>query len=344
MFGDVTGLKTNFLMSTVVPICCGGLDISDIIADLPARKTHFPIKYLGLPLTMGWLRRVDFQTLVDKTAAKLNRWNGRNLNYAGRLTLVKSALTSQAIYFLSALRAPKAILKDIDAKLKRFLWVGTDELTGSKCKVNWVRAVRSKKNGGLGTLPLVRFARALRLKWLWRAWSPEDKPWIGTELPCNNIDLLLFADDGTTMTIGKGKKIGLWNCAWVQGRSPRDIAPSIFKISRRKDIMLDEALTNNTWISDIVLQHPSFSANHFVEFIQLWTVVQQVQLRQDVHDEITWKFTESKQYSASSTYHAQFLGAIATNFNELIWSAWVPPRCKLIIQLACNPKQDLDGG
>ncbi|KAG2567653.1 hypothetical protein PVAP13_7NG341424 [Panicum virgatum] len=110
------------------------------------------------------------------------------------------------------------------------------------------------------------------------------------------------------MTIGKGKKIGLWNCAWVQGRSPRDIAPSIFKISRRKDIMLDEAPTNNTWISDIVLQHPSFSANHFVEFIQLWTVVQQ--------------FTESKQYSASSTYHAQFLGAIATNFNELIcWLA-----------------------
>ena len=162
LFGEATGLKTNFQKSTVVPIRCNGLNITPILVDLPAKRTQFPIKYLGLPLTTIRLRRVDFQPLVDKTVAKLNSWNGRNLNYAGRLTLVKSVLTSQVVYFLTALRAPKATLQDIDAKRKQFLWAGTEKITGAKCKVNWTQAARSKKNGGLGILHLGKFTRALR--------------------------------------------------------------------------------------------------------------------------------------------------------------------------------------
>ena len=67
------------------------------------------------------------------------------MTMAGRLTLVKSVLTSQTIHLLSALRVPKEILKLLDDKRKKFLWVGNEELTGGKCKVNWVKAARSKK-------------------------------------------------------------------------------------------------------------------------------------------------------------------------------------------------------
>ncbi|WVZ63082.1 hypothetical protein U9M48_012747 [Paspalum notatum var. saurae] len=105
----------------------------------------------------------------------------RQLNHARRMVLVKSVLTSQATYLLTALRAPKATLKDIDAKRKQFLWSGNERLTGGKCKVNWTRTARSKKNGGLGILHLGKFARALRLRWLWREWFAEDKPWIGAQ-------------------------------------------------------------------------------------------------------------------------------------------------------------------
>jgi len=76
---------------------------------------------------------------------KLKAWNGRNVTMAGRLTLVKSVLTSQVIHLLSALRVPKEILQLIDSKRKQFLWAGNEELMGGKCKVNWIRAARSKK-------------------------------------------------------------------------------------------------------------------------------------------------------------------------------------------------------
>ena len=95
---------------------------------------------------------------IDKITAKLCGWNGRNLNHAGRLTLVKSVLTSQAVYFLTALKVPKETLKDIDAKRRQLLWAGIEKLTGAKCKVNWIRSARPTKNGGLGILHLGKFA------------------------------------------------------------------------------------------------------------------------------------------------------------------------------------------
>ena len=88
---------------------------------------------------------MDFQLVVDKMASKLNAWDGQNMTMAGRLTLVESVLTSQTIHLLSTLCVPKEILKLLDDKRKKFLWVGNEELTGGKCKVNWVRAARSKK-------------------------------------------------------------------------------------------------------------------------------------------------------------------------------------------------------
>src|SRR6185312_11745460 len=134
--------------------------------------------------------------------------------------------------------------------------------------------------------------------------------------------------------IGDGRKTQFWDSAWMQGCRPRDVAPSLFEISKRKNRTLYEALHANTWIRDIDLQHPTFSAHHFAEFVQVWKETQQIHLRSGVQYEIAWKLTESKQYSASSAYHAQFLGASSPNFTELIWRAWAPPKCKFFSWLA----------
>ena len=136
-FGEASGLKTNFQKLTIIPIRCDGLNLNNIMAGSPTEVSRFPIKYLGLPLTVKRLKRVDFQPLVDKAISKLTLWNGRQINPTGRLTLVKAVLTSQVVYFLTALRGPKKTLKDIDRQRMKFLWAGAEALTGGKCKVNW---------------------------------------------------------------------------------------------------------------------------------------------------------------------------------------------------------------
>jgi len=61
-------------------------------------------------------------------------------------------------------------------------------------------------------------------------------------------------------------------------------------------------------------------------------------LRLHTQDEIAWKFSESGQFLTSSAYLAQFLGSISTNLNEIIWSAWAPPKCKFFSWLAVQDR------
>jgi hypothetical protein len=57
---------------------------------------------------------------------RLSSWNGRNFSVAGRLTLVKTVLTSQPIYLLTALNAPKATISLLDSKRRQFPWAGSE--------------------------------------------------------------------------------------------------------------------------------------------------------------------------------------------------------------------------
>ena len=144
---------------------------------------------------------MDFQPLIDKASGKLSTWNGRNLTQAGRVSLTKSVLSSQPVYLMTALKPPKEVLPEVDKIRKRFLWAGDKAISGGKCKINWTKTTLLKECGGLGILDLERFARALCLQWLWHEWVSLDKSWIGTEVPCDEIDRLLFA--ACTHSIGK---------------------------------------------------------------------------------------------------------------------------------------------
>ena len=78
-FGEVTGLTTNLLKTSVTPISCDAMNLDDTLSGFPVVRTNFPIKYLGLRLTVRRLRKTDFQPLMDKAASKLAGWHGRHL-------------------------------------------------------------------------------------------------------------------------------------------------------------------------------------------------------------------------------------------------------------------------
>jgi hypothetical protein len=110
----------------------------------------FLIKYLGLPLSLRRLKRVDFQPLSDEASSTLANWQGKFFTLAGRKTLVQSILSSQSVYYLSALNALAEVIEDIDRCWARFLWMGTNQIAGGKCKVAWPKVCRLTRLGGLG--------------------------------------------------------------------------------------------------------------------------------------------------------------------------------------------------
>jgi hypothetical protein len=226
-----------------------------------------------------------------------------NFSVVGRWTLVKTVITSQAIYLLSALNVPKEILNLLDSKRRQILWAGSDNLTGGKCKVNWKHVVRPKALGGLGVLHLGTFARALRLRWLWKICTSPYNAWGKLETPCTNVDSLFFAAS-TDIKIGDGSKISFWDSAWARGRRPKDLAPSLFSISRNKGKSLAGAVRDNVWIAHLALLESVITTHHLHKFFILWSKVRKIQLDPGAKDIITWKFTADHRYTVKSAYMA----------------------------------------
>jgi hypothetical protein len=308
-----------------------GLTFDDILEGIPATKTSFPLKYLGLPLSVWQLKRVDFQHLEDKCSGKLPTWGGKYITMAGRTELVRSIITSQATCYLTPLVLPLGTISFINKIERAFLWSAKDTTTGAKCKVNWETVCRPKKLGGLGVMNLDKFAMALRLRWPWLEWKDSSKIWAGSKNPCSKDDMEIFYA-ATTITIGDGRKTPFWEAPWLDGSKPIDLAPLIFASSKRKAWNVKKALEDNAWVRMINLDE-SFTMDHLTQFVALWIKLQDVHLHDEAPDDISWKLTANGQYSAKLAYHLQFLGSTFSSLHKSVWKVWAPPKVKFFAWL-----------
>jgi hypothetical protein len=65
----------------------------------------------------------------------------------------------------------------------------------------------------------------------------------------------------------------------------------------------------------------TISIEHLTQFVQLWALIRNVQLNDDLDDDIRWKLTSNGEYSMSSAYNLQFFGLIESSFYKLVWKA-----------------------
>jgi hypothetical protein len=326
LFGEATGLKTNMHKTQVAPIRCAEIDMPTILQSFLATVKDFPMKYLGLPVSITKLNKIHFQPILDKAGSRLANWQGKMLNAKGRSTLVKAVLSALPTYHMTALKVPAGTLHALDKLRRRFLWTGGERLSGGKCKVKWDNVCKPKELGGLGILDLPKFGRALRLRWLWFEWEVDDPLWAGMPVPCDDVDRQIF-NAATTIHLGDGARTNFWSSRWLDGQTTKDIAPLIFQASKRKNKKVNEALTGGKWIEDLRIQDFNMP-EHFQEFVKLWTALQQATLIEYQRDEITWNLTASGSYTAKSAYRMQFEGMMAKPFQRLVWEPWAPPKCK----------------
>ena len=137
LFGEASGLKTNVQKSSVHPIQCLEEDKAILHNHLPFQISHFPCKYLGVPLFPLKLTLAQVQPLVDKVVDRLQGWKADLLTKAGRCIMVQFVLTSMMIYLPLALDLPPRDLKAIDKIRRGFLWKGRKEVRGGHCLVAW---------------------------------------------------------------------------------------------------------------------------------------------------------------------------------------------------------------
>jgi hypothetical protein len=75
-----------------------------------------------------------------------------------------------------------------------------------------------------------------------------------------------------------------------------------------------------------------------VQFVALWTLLNNMHLENDSEYSIVWKLTRNGQYFAASAYKLQFLGLVRSEMHAIVWKAWAPPKFKNHAWLALQNK------
>ncbi|XP_058726246.1 uncharacterized protein LOC131597572 [Vicia villosa] len=102
---------------------------------LSFRPEEREFKFLDILIGSNPRRISSWNPLLDNVRRKLSSWKGRWLSFGGRVTLIKSILSSLAIFTLSFYKAPKKVIAELNRMQSNFLWGGVEE----KRKLHWVK-------------------------------------------------------------------------------------------------------------------------------------------------------------------------------------------------------------
>ncbi|KAL0295155.1 UNVERIFIED_CONTAM: Retrovirus-related Pol polyprotein from type-2 retrotransposable element R2DM [Sesamum radiatum] len=158
-FAELSGLQANLQKSHLILSRSAAAYRDSLLAILDFQEGHLPLRYLGLPLLASRLSISDCQPILRKIEARIKGWEGVMLSFAGRVQLIKSVLSALQVYWAMAFILPKHIIKEIEKRLRNFLWKGN--LDTGYAKVSWQQVCRPVNEGGLGIRDILSLIRDL---------------------------------------------------------------------------------------------------------------------------------------------------------------------------------------
>ena len=150
--------------------------MEDVASMLGCKVRKLPTSYLGLPLGAPYKSTRVWDVVEERFRKRLSLWKRQYLSKGGRLTLLKSTLSSLPTYFLSLFVIPKKVCARLEKIQRDFLW-GGGALENKPHLVSWKAICATKKEGGLGIRSLSIFNKALLGKWLWRFANENESLW-----------------------------------------------------------------------------------------------------------------------------------------------------------------------
>ena len=118
-FEEVSGLRINFGKSKLVLVeVVHNLDV--LVGLLGCKQSSLTLKYLGLSLDAKFELSI-WNPILEKMKRRLVVWKRLNLSKGGKVTLIKSSLSSLPTYFLSLLRIPRNVANRMEKLQRDFL-------------------------------------------------------------------------------------------------------------------------------------------------------------------------------------------------------------------------------
>ena len=130
-FEEVSGLRINLGKFESVPIgVVHNMDVlvgmlgCGLVGMLGCRLSSLPLKYLGLLLGAKFKELPIWNPILEKMERRLAGWKRLYLSKGGKVTLIKSTLSSLPTYFLSLLPLPGKVANCMEKLQRDFMWSG----------------------------------------------------------------------------------------------------------------------------------------------------------------------------------------------------------------------------
>lgn len=329
IFQLASGLQVNFHKSSLIGINTSKLWIEQAAAALHCKIGDIPFTYLGLPIGGNASRIQLWEPIISKISQRLASWKGRMLSIGGRITLIKSSLTSLPLYYMSIYPIPKGVVNKINMISRSFLW-NTNPEKKSLSLVSWSQVQLPKILGGLGIGNLTHKNLSLLFKWVWRFFEspqqllcqvirakhkyPSNLCITDLSIPttggiwkqiCSSIFQHPHARDlalkGIRRNVGDGTKCLFWHDSWVEATALKNLFPRLYKPSIMAYASVDSLgfWEGFNWVWTFSWKR-ALRPQDAAEKSQLDKKLKDVCLACDGRDKLVWTFSGSGQFSTKS--------------------------------------------
>ncbi|CAN1163243.1 LINE-1 retrotransposable element ORF2 protein [Linum perenne] len=148
-----------------------------VCRELGFAETNDLGRYLGVPVLHGRINKGTHKYLIERIDKKLEGWKRNTLSLAGRVTLASSVLNSIPAYAMQTTLLPASITKDIDARIRNFVWGSTNDKRKTHL-ISWDVVCRPKSEGGLGLKKEKELNEAFMMKLGWLILKAPEKLWV----------------------------------------------------------------------------------------------------------------------------------------------------------------------
>uniref|UniRef100_A0A251VGE6 Putative reverse transcriptase domain, Reverse transcriptase zinc-binding domain protein n=1 Tax=Helianthus annuus TaxID=4232 RepID=A0A251VGE6_HELAN len=334
-----SGLKINLHKSNLYRLGVENGDIKDMANVIGCNTGNIPLSYLGITVGANMNRINNWDPIVEVFDKRLSVWKAKTMFIGGRLTFINSVLESLPIYYFSFYKALVGIIKNLEAKMRKFLWVGSND----NSKMNWVAwdwVTWPKKKRGLGISRLKEVNEALLYKWGWRYRVETQSLWRKVYAGCwNNIVKLVskLNLNGKRLNrvilgkVGNGDDIRFWIDTWMGDLPFAERWPHLFTLESFKSCRVSERIDSgqgNGVFAWNLVRHPE-TDTELKEWHECKEAVNMVRLSND-RDSWIWNINGQDGFSVNSVKKTLIHDRGNNQLPNFKWCKWVPIKCNIM--------------
>ncbi|XP_026396278.1 uncharacterized protein LOC113290908 [Papaver somniferum] len=289
------------------------LDITEVMQVSPISLKN---KYQGSPLFTNKSKVKAFNSVIDSIKHRIQGWNNKTVNPAGKRVLIKHVTSYLVNYQMSTFKIPKTITNEIYKNQRDFFWGKDKEKSKGIYPKAWVGICKSLEEGGLGFVNLEKFNSAIISKTGWRMMEQPNS--IGAQVMKSKY----YKKEDIMHMSTFPKPTDSWD-NWVNGLNAPPTRPDNFP--KGVEMVADLLTENNQWNRSLI--YNIFPHNIADKVIH--TTIRAIQ-----EDRVKWSLTKDGTYTVKSLYNKLTHRGQSTAQNKnwmTIWNLGVSPSIRIFL-------------